>query len=43
MNKKKGKGSPAKDRKLIHYKELERNVANEIAKEFYDKPPKKGK
>jgi|CZCB01.1.fsa_nt_gi hypothetical protein len=43
MNKKKGKVIPAKDRKLINYKDLERNVASEIAKEFQDQPPKKGK
>ncbi|MDD4077394.1 MAG: hypothetical protein PHT03_05400 [Bacilli bacterium] len=43
MNKRKGKGNPPKERKLINYKDLERNVLNEIAKEFQDKTPKKGK
>lgn len=36
---------PKKDKKeqspLVNHKNLERNVANEIAKEFYDKDNKK--
>ena len=43
MNKRKGKGNKPKNQKLINYKDLERNVLNEIAKEFQDQNQKKGK
>lgn len=44
MNKKKGKDNLKRDQKLVDYKDLERNVLNEISKEFNDfKSNKKGK
>ena len=43
MNKRKGKGPWPKDKKLVDYKDLERNVLNEIAKEFQDKEKKASK
>jgi hypothetical protein len=37
LNRKKGKENvPNKDKRLVNYKDLERNVRNEIATEFHD-------
>lgn len=44
MNKKKGKETKPKPSNLVNYKDLERNVLEEIAKEFQNnKENKKGK
>ena len=40
MNKRKGKGQLPKEKRLVDYKDLERNVLNEIAKEFSAKKKK---
>lgn len=36
MNKKKGKENQKPEQRLVNYKDLERNVLNEISKEFND-------
>jgi hypothetical protein len=36
MNKKKGKDSQKRTNRLVNYKDLERNVLEEISKEFHD-------
>ena len=44
VNKKKGKENQKPEHKLVNYKDLERNVLNEISKEFQDfKDKNKGK
>jgi hypothetical protein len=43
MNKKKGKENQRIEQKLVNYKDLERNVLNEISKEFHDDKKNKDK
>jgi len=44
VNRKKGKENQKSKQKLVNYKDLERNVLNEISKEFNDfKQKDKGK